>query len=137
MHIDYFEKLSQIAAEMDRTRASSGAGLRYDMFTVSLWWSDEYPTVASHRREDFDCVKLLIRYRMTLLLGIPDESLRPYWDHARSLFPNWAGFHPNRLVLTPDLKSQYERWKEEDERSIEELEAEAAQDKLANDAEPT
>jgi len=108
MVIDYFDSLDRIAREMDRTRVAPDATVGYDVLSDALVWSDEYPRDIAGRLAEFDCVKLLLRYRTTLLLGKPNDSLRPYWDHGRRRFPNWAGFCPERLTATEELRAQYE-----------------------------
>jgi hypothetical protein len=109
MDTDYFEHLKRIAGEMDQTRSLPGATADYDVLAGALVWSDEYPGDFGRRLAEFDCVKLLLRYRTTLLLGKADDALRPYWDYARERFPNWAGFSPARLAMTEELATLYER----------------------------
>lgn len=109
MEIDYLEKLERIANEMDQTRVQPEAAIGYDVLADALVWSDEYPHNITGRRSEFDCVKLLLRYRTTLLLGKPDDLFRPYWDLAKKRFPHWAGFCPARLAMTEELRQRYER----------------------------
>jgi hypothetical protein len=108
MHIDYFAELDRIANEMDQTRILPDATVSYDVLADALAWSDEYPRNIGGRLAEFDCVKLLLRYRTTLLLGKPDDFFKPYWDHARERFPSWAGFGSTRLTTTEELRTQYE-----------------------------
>lgn len=119
MDIDYFAHLERIAVEMDRTRVSPDAVIGYNVLADALFWSDEYPHDITGRIEQFDCVKLLLRYRTTLLLGSPDDLFRPYWERARELFPNWAGFSPARLIPSEELRSVYEH---EEKRATRRLE---------------
>lgn len=104
----YLEALRRIADEMDRTRASPDAVVGYDVSADALVWADEYPSRPRGGLRQFDCVKLLLRYRTTLLLGDPDESFKPYWDLGIELFPNWAGFSPTRVNPTDELRELYE-----------------------------
>ena len=120
MTIDYFERLSRIAGEMNRTRVSPTAQVHYDLLADALVWSDELPCEISGRRGEFDCIKLLWRYRTTMLLGKPDNSFRPYWVRARAIFPNWAGFHFSRLKATEELVEFYRREHDRGIRSLEE-----------------
>ena len=115
---DYFEELSRIAAEMNRTRPSPDAEVGYDLLTDALVWSDEYPGERAGRLEDYMCLRLLFRYRTTLLLGNPDDFFKPYWDRAMELFPDWAGFCPTRLSCTEELRRFYECRKKRDMRLL-------------------
>lgn len=119
MDIDYFEHLNWIAGEMDQTRVLPDATVGYNVLSDALVWSDEYPRNLAGRLVKFDCVKLLLRYRMSLLLGKPDDFFRPYWDHARERFPNWAGFCSIRLIATDELKAKYEHDRKSAMRRVE------------------
>ena len=83
----------------------------YDVLADALVWSDEYPKDIPGRHHEFDCIKLLLRYRTTLLLGAPNDFFRPYWERGKELFPNWAGFCIARLTPTEELRKFYERRK--------------------------
>jgi hypothetical protein len=104
---------------MDRTRVVPDATVGYDVLSDALVWSDEYPSNIAGRLAEFDCVKLLLRYRTSLLLGKPDDSFKPYWDHAKERFPDWAGFCSTRLVATEALKAQYEHDRKSAMRRVE------------------
>jgi len=119
MGIDYFENLDRIAGDMDQTRVLPDATVGYDVLSDALVWSDEYPRNMAGRLAEFDCVKLLLRYRTTLLLGKPDDTFKPYWDHARERFPNWAGFSSTRLTATEELRAQYEHDRKSAMRRVE------------------
>ncbi len=119
MSIDYFEKLSIIAQEMDGLCPMARAKIGYNVLADGIVWSDEYPLNLAGRSEDFDCLRILWRYRTSALTEEPDEKWRPYWDHARSLFPNWAGFEPRRLLPSEAIKKLRERRCKHDLRIIE------------------
>jgi hypothetical protein len=97
MSINWFARLEHIADQMDGIHASPEAQIGYDVLSDAITWSDEYPRDLAGRMEDFECLKILLRYRTSVLTGDPDESLRYYWDRAMELFPNWAGFDPARI----------------------------------------
>jgi hypothetical protein len=101
-----------IASEMERTNVNPEAIITYDLFADALAWSDEYPNnYLNNPNAHFDemsSIRVLFRYRTTILLGTPDEILRPYWDQALLLFPNWAGFNPERLKPKQELVNFYE-----------------------------
>ncbi len=118
MCTDWLEQYARIAAEMDRVRALPGAEIGYDVLSDAITWSDEYPSELAGRAEEFECIKILLRYRTSVLTGDPDESFRPYWDRAMGLFPNWAGFTPSRLVSSDELKKFHEHCKKRDMRYL-------------------
>ncbi len=110
MTTDYYDQFCRIADEMNRTRASSKPEISYELFADALVWTDEYPEGYKQRLGAFDCIKLLLRYRTTLILGNPDALLKPYWDEARALFPQWAGFDAARQREDERLRAIYERY---------------------------
>ena len=124
MTTEYFHEFGSIADEMNRTRASSGAEISYDVFADALVWSDEYPDRYRGRRKRFDCVKLLLRYRTTLILGDPDPFFEPFWDEARELFPLWAGFDAARQCEDEQLRSIHEQYHRKATEWIESLDQE-------------
>ncbi len=133
MTIDYFKRLARIAADMDQAQFSPIAEIGYDAFADALVWSDEYPRGITASVPEFDCVKLVLRYRTTVLLGKPDDFFKPYWDRAKELFPNWAGFHPSRLKATDELVRLYEDYSAEALRGLERWEEEISSPKTSSE----
>lgn len=117
----FLSQLEFIGADMDQTRALPDATVGYDVLSDALIWSDEYPASMPHRMADFQCVRLLLRYRTTLLLNRPDETLKPYWNKGRTQFPNWAGFHPDRLMPTDELRKFFDHQRERQMRLLRRL----------------
>lgn len=74
----------------------------------ALLWSDELPDVPSVGFAKLSILRVLLRYRTTLLLGEPDDSLREYWELAKRLFPSWSGFAPERAEAHPDFIRYFE-----------------------------
>ncbi len=122
MNIDYFENLDRIASDMNQAQVVSDATVGYDVLSDALVWSDEYPHNITGRLDEFDCVKLLLRYRTTLLFGEPDADLKPYWEYAKERFPNWAGFCLVRSTRTEKLWTHYERDRKSAMRRVERFE---------------
>jgi hypothetical protein len=108
LKIDWLPHFERLAPKMDRVRARPNAKRSYHLFADAIVWSDEYPD-SPGRMSEFDCLKLLFRYRTTVLLGEPDLMLKPYWERALELFPNWAGFSPERLVAPAGFKEFLEQ----------------------------
>jgi hypothetical protein len=118
MEINWLEQLARVAAEMDDVRALPNAEMSYDVLADAITWSDEYPSNAAGRMYEFQCIKLLLRYRTSFLLNNPDETFKMYWDRAKELFPNWAGFVGSRLAPSDELKQFYEYHKKCDMRYL-------------------
>jgi hypothetical protein len=118
MTVDWFQQYVHIATEMNDVHALPGAEPGYDVLTDAIIWSDEYPSNVAGRMVDFDCLKLLFRYRTSILTGHPDETFRPYWDRAMELFPQWAGFASSRLVPSEELTKFYEHCRKRDMRYL-------------------
>ena len=118
MEIDWLGQFARVAAEMDNVQELPNAEIGYDVLADAITWSDEYPSNAAGRMYDFQCIKILLRYRTTVLLGNSDETFRMYWDHAKGLFPHWAGFAPSRFVPSDELKEFYEHRRKGDMRHL-------------------
>jgi hypothetical protein len=116
--MNWLEQLANIAVEMDSVRLHTDAKLQYHVITDAIVWSDEYPDKLVGRTEQFECLKLVLRYRTTLLLGDPDLTFKPYWDRARELFPNWAGFNPKRLAPSDETTAFYLKRSDRDLRHL-------------------
>jgi hypothetical protein len=121
MAIDWLEQYERIAAEMDAVHESPNAEIGCDVLADAIVWSDEYPSDPASPMYDFQCIKILLRYRTSVLLGQPDETFRVYWDRARELFPHWAGFASSRLVSSDELKAFYEHCKKRDMRHLKQV----------------
>ncbi len=93
MQDEWIAKLAAIGGALNAPVKSPDADIRYDLLGGAIFWSDERPKVPL---EEADCLKLVLRYRTTLIEGNPDPNFRVYWDAAQELFPNWPGFSPER-----------------------------------------
>jgi hypothetical protein len=89
--------LSYIAPLMDRLIPSPESTFTYDLLSGGILWPDEFPDFRVLRTvRNWGVVRFLLRFRTTLILGHPDEELRPCWDRGQELFPSWPGFDPHR-----------------------------------------
>ena len=100
MQDEWIAKLAAIAGALNALVKSPGADIRYDLFGGAIFWSDERPEAPL---EEADCLKLVLRYRTTLIEGNPDPNLRVYWDAGQELFPDWPGFTPERCSVNEKL----------------------------------
>lgn len=117
-HSYIVESFRELAAELNDTTPTADATLDYDLLADALVWSDEYPPPRMERLGDVTCIRVLLRYRTTILLGSPDESLKLYWDMALAMFPNWAGLSAERLIPSDELRNIYEHLKMTGDRNL-------------------
>jgi hypothetical protein len=90
------EQLARIASVMNSLRATSEAQISYDVASDALVWTDELPRPGLFRVRELWCLRPVLRYRTSVILGKPDEQYRAIWEAARKLFPDWAGFELQR-----------------------------------------
>ena len=108
LHAFIVESFKDVASDMERTRINPEAVLQYDLLADALAWSDEYPANSKRPPVELSSVRVLLRYRTTIILQSPDERLKPYWEQALLMFPNWGGFTPGRSKPSADLVEYYE-----------------------------
>lgn len=102
------QQLQDIAADMNAMQYRVDAAVGYDLLSDSLLWSDEMPELGDHRPRDFWCLRPVLRYRTTLILGDPDTDFEEYWSAAQIHFPRWAGFQLSRCTKDLDLAKCFE-----------------------------
>src|SRR5262245_47697712 len=94
----FLERLKAIAPKMEALNPRLLAALRYDMWSGAVYWSDEIPNGIDQEAED--ALRGLFRYRTTLILGKPEERLKPLWEAGKQFFPRWIGFSASRVSPT-------------------------------------
>lgn len=105
--VEFSNQLGQIAARMNALIKSSEAAIHHDLLAGALWWSDERP--AFDEPEHHWCLRPILRYRTSLILGVPDERYESAWEAAKQLFPAWPGFAEEHANLTISLPRSTER----------------------------
>jgi hypothetical protein len=110
------EKLTVLAPKMTALRLRRCAVLRYLSFAAAVYWSDEMPRRLDDDEEDI--VRILLRYRTTLILGQPDKELEPYWEAAKQCFPGWIGFSAARVAPNPSVVDFFHDQKERSLRAF-------------------
>ena len=83
-----------MAAKMNALETDRGGEPRYHFMADALYWTDEIPSELDEFSED--CLRLVLRYRTSLIQGCPAEKWREYWEEAKRQFPSWIGFTENR-----------------------------------------
>jgi hypothetical protein len=119
IHEHYAPHLLAMAKRMP-TRAGWWPRLRYHHFADAVYYSDECPPRSGARDED-DALRIVLRYRTSLVLGAADEQYRPTWEAARHAFPDWIGFTPRRATPDPRVCKFYRRRAEYFDKLTEEL----------------
>ncbi|HEY5316070.1 MAG TPA: hypothetical protein VIK18_26315 [Pirellulales bacterium] len=99
--------LSTIAGAMNSLTKAPDAVIHYDMLAGALWWSDERP--ASGQIGNSDCLRVVFRYRTSVIIGEPESQYLPYWLAAENEFPKWPGFAVERCRPNEGLAALYRR----------------------------
>jgi hypothetical protein len=115
---DCLADLPKIADDMKRLQRSEQPVVRYELLSGSLVWSDEFPKGTT---VNTDCLRFVLRYRTSLILGESDKPYEIFWDEARRHFPEWIGFAPDRTSQSSELAAFYVR---EKERALQQVEGE-------------
>lgn len=89
-------QLARIASVMNSLRATTEAHVSYDAASDALVWSDELPQPGQFRVRELWCLRPVLRYRSSVILGNPENQFRAAWEAAQRLFPDWAGFEATR-----------------------------------------
>ncbi len=105
--VEFSNQLGQIAARMNALIKSSEAAIHHDLLAGALWWSDERP--AFDEPEHHWCLRPILRYRTSLILGVPDERYESAWEAAKQLFPAWPGFAEERCKPDDQLATLYRK----------------------------
>ena len=112
------QQLGLIAESMNAMKWQHDAVVSYDLLSDALHWSDEIPPLGSHRPKDYWCLRCLLRYRTTLILGQPDREFEEYWIVGKEAFPEWAGFYPSRCEPDQELAALYRQRESEGMESL-------------------
>jgi hypothetical protein len=101
MEIDKnIDMLTNAATTIRGCRFDAQSSFRYDLMSDSVIWEDEMPNPFMG---DSLALRLLFRYRTSVLLGNPDVQLEGYWLHGKSLFPDWPGFTSDRSTPSQEI----------------------------------
>lgn len=79
--------------------------INYHLLADAIYWHDEIPVGIDAYSEN--CLRLVLRYRTTLILGSPDAQWEPYWNEAKRQFPRWIGFSRKRCRADRDVIAYY------------------------------
>lgn len=101
-------QLEKIADEINVLPILDSPTMVYDVFADAIVWSDEFPPIKERSQSDYWCLRPVVRYRTSVILGSPDVELSMYWEKAFELFPNWPGFEPDRRRQQEALQRFYE-----------------------------
>jgi hypothetical protein len=97
-------KLESSASRIRECRYDESAPMRYDLMSDAILWEDELPAPPLG---DALVLRLLLRYRTSVLLHQPDAQLEAYWDRGRMLFPDWPGFKLDRNTPSAAIAEYY------------------------------
>src|SRR5215213_4162251 len=72
--------LAGLAPRMNRRKRRWWAFMQYHGLADAIWWSDEMLLWPRPTADEENALRCLMHFRTTLILGQPDESLRPFWE---------------------------------------------------------
>lgn len=91
----YLEKLMELSPKMIALKLCPSASMQYHALAGAVYWSDEIPRQIDDMQED--ALRILLRYRTTLMLGRPEVECQKFWELAKQSFPTWIGFSESRV----------------------------------------
>ena len=94
--IELLERLRAIAPHVNRLTLDGMAASGYEVLAGAIVWEDEIPPPGTVSPDLIEALKAVLRYRTTLILGLPDAKYEGAWRDAQELFPQWPGFCPSR-----------------------------------------
>lgn len=71
----------------------------------AIYWTDEIPDTLDTFSEN--CIRFVLRYRTTLLIGQPDERWKTHWEKAKHAFGAWIGFNAERCRRSEEISRIY------------------------------
>ncbi len=84
---------------LNTTTRQVDATVKFDIFS-GFRFSDERPPCMAEATDYslpfVTLMRFLLAYRMSIVKGSPRVEFEPYWEMARELAPNWAGFSQDR-----------------------------------------
>jgi len=102
-------RLREIADAVKSCVREPDAEMQYDVMSDALIWTDEYPEPSADVGfSKLSVLRLLLRYRTTVLLGNPDPSLSEYWEVGKQLFPTWPAFAQERCSPRREFTQYFE-----------------------------
>ena len=111
--------LRDVASRLNSCRPNPEATIKYDLLADALIWPDELPVPRQPGEfSKLSMVRVLQRYRTTVILGAPNSDLEKYWLLGKELFPEWCGFQPDRMTTSDQRVALYWKhnpWKQRDE----------------------
>jgi hypothetical protein len=103
---DPFRELTTHAQHLNSiTQARPDAAPFYEMMSGALVWPDE--TTDETPTTVIWALRPVWAYRTGAMFDEPRDDCLAIWSHARSCFPTWVGFRPERSVATDSLARIY------------------------------
>ena len=113
------DDLRMIAYVMNNLVLNSEATAAYDAGSDSLVWSDEIPDPGVLKIRQLWCLRPVLRYRTSIVVGSPEKQYQYLWEEALRLFPEWPGFATTRR--STEWASAYYRFKKSSKSDFDRL----------------
>jgi hypothetical protein len=99
---DPFRELSEHAKHLNAITESMPDSVPfYEYMSGALVWPDE--TTKQTPIKVIWALRAVWAYRTSAMFGGSKDKHLAIWNHARSCFPAWVGFRPERSVATDSL----------------------------------
>ncbi|GAA5497216.1 hypothetical protein Rhal01_03409 [Rubritalea halochordaticola] len=100
-----FEQYRKMSHTMNLLNTPSSGDPLYHLMADALYWIDEIPKHLDVDSEN--SLRVILRYRTSLILNEEDAQYREYWSFAKECFPQWVGFQSERCCPSKHLKEYY------------------------------
>jgi hypothetical protein len=103
------DSLDRLVQRLCIVRLDPSAEVGYDLMSGALIWSDE--NISGLTVEEMGCLRVILRYRTSVIVGQPDQRFRGLWDKLQAKYPEWVGFSTNRCQASETLLKLYNKHK--------------------------
>jgi hypothetical protein len=110
-----YAEIDRLAPIMNALLPHDEATYDYHLMSDAFIWEDELP---SFDVGDDLVIRYLLRFRTSLLIGSPIDSLREYWEFAKTRWSKWPGFRPDRTAYSARFKAEYDNYQAKEEEFL-------------------
>jgi hypothetical protein len=113
------DSLDSLVRRLCTVTVDPSAEVVYDLMSGALIWSDE--KISGLTAEEMGCLRAVLRYRTSLIVGQPDERFRDLWAELNVKYPEWIGFSVDRCQSSEALLKLYSKHKDASKRYIKKI----------------
>jgi hypothetical protein len=116
--MDLIDHLKLLGPRLPTVKGQPTADIFYEAMTGGLVWTDETICLKGATVEEIGCLRILWRYRTSLILQNPDSHCEALWNQARRDYPEWIGFDSARCTPDEELVALYEKQSKKTARAL-------------------